>query len=300
LIYSLLTAPQGATINPTNGIVIWRPLISQIGTNHLFRVKVTETGWLSSLAPVADAYVRDGSFASSNFGSDALLAVRLSGTGFARESYLKFDMVSVPGEISEARLQLNPTVVAVPATHALGFVTNDAWTESTLTWNTKPLSGGALTTWVPQAGVLVDVAVTALVQQTAAEDKLLSLRVFSTNTTSDRVEYAAREATNTAIPQIQILSTNNTSLSATQSFWVTVVSPARPLLSQSRVQNGAFTMMVSGDPGPNYLIQAATNLTAPVAWTTLVNTNPIQLPFNWTDTNNTVFPERYYRVLLGP
>jgi hypothetical protein len=47
LSFSLLNAPANATlatVNGTNGIVIWRPLISQSGTVNLFSVQVADNG----------------------------------------------------------------------------------------------------------------------------------------------------------------------------------------------------------------------------------------------------------------
>jgi hypothetical protein len=44
LTYSLQDAPAGATINATNGQILWNPLPSQGGTTNLFTVSVTENG----------------------------------------------------------------------------------------------------------------------------------------------------------------------------------------------------------------------------------------------------------------
>ena len=139
LAFVLLSAPAGAAINPTNGLLTWRPTLAQAGASNRFTVVVTEAGWVTNLAPVADAFVRDGSLASSNYGSDSVLAVRLAGSGFTRESYLKFSLTDVAGSIADARLQLWPVFAAVPAVHALALATNDAWTELTLNWDNKPL-----------------------------------------------------------------------------------------------------------------------------------------------------------------
>jgi len=87
------------------------------------------------------------------------------------------------------------------------------------------------------------------------------------------------------------------SLSATQNFNVTVRSVTVPQVSISTVTNGQLTMMVSGAVGPDYILQASTNL---ITWTNLFTTTPTALPFNWTDTNAAGFNRRFYRTLLGP
>gem|GEM_PF-761398 len=86
-------------------------------------------------------------------------------------------------------------------------------------------------------------------------------------------------------------------LAATQSFTVTVIPPARPTVGDMLFTNGGFRFSVSGDFGPDYTVQASTNLTA---WTSVFTTNSPVLPFTWTDAAATNFPTRFYRVLLGP
>ena len=44
LTFSLLSAPTNATLNATNGILAWRPLISQANTTNLITVKVADNG----------------------------------------------------------------------------------------------------------------------------------------------------------------------------------------------------------------------------------------------------------------
>jgi len=57
---------------------------------------------------------------------------------------------------------------------------------------------------------------------------------------------------------------------------------------------------VSGDRGPDYCIQAATDLADPAAWVTLFTTNSPALPFAWWDLAATNAPTRFYRILLQP
>jgi hypothetical protein len=295
-----LSAPSGAIINSSNGLVTWRPTMAQAGGSNLFTVVVSQAGWVTNLAPVADAYVRDGSLATNNYGSDTVIAVRLAGAGFVRESFLKFSLTNIPGAITDARLQLWPTLAAVSATHAVALVTNDAWTELTLTWSNKPASGPLLAAWQPQAGLTTDIPLATTAQQALADDKLLSLRIYATNAASDRVEYASREGDPAATPRLAITSTNGASLTATQTFWVSVLPAAKPTLVTPQWRASLFSLSISGDPGPDYTIQATTNLANPLSWASLLTTNPPSLPVFWTDTNANNFPARYYRVLLGP
>ena len=58
--------------------------------------------------PIADAYVRDGSSANTNFGSTADLEVKNRNAGFTRRSYIKFDLsgVNTPAALKSITLEL--------------------------------------------------------------------------------------------------------------------------------------------------------------------------------------------------
>jgi hypothetical protein len=56
-------------------------------------------------------------------------------------------------------------------------------------------------------------------------------------------------------------------------------------------------MSITGSNGPDYMIEASTNL---IDWQPIWTTNPPVLPFLYTDTNSPAFPNRFYRIRLGP
>jgi hypothetical protein len=103
------------------------------------------------------------------------------------------------------------------------------------------------------------------------------------------------------LTRVQLKAQDNgvPSLSATQSFWVTVNSPVRPQLLAAAGTNRKFALRVTGDYGPDYIIQAATNLCCSNGWTTQLITNSPAIPFWWADPQ-TNLAQRFYRVLLGP
>ncbi|MDQ3440409.1 MAG: DNRLRE domain-containing protein [Planctomycetota bacterium] len=98
-----------------------------------------------SLAPRFDAYVRDGSFAGQNFGSDGTLVVKKSANaGNSRESYIKWDLTDTPvgpGQVVKLRVwgRLSDTTNDNLAV-GLFAVSDTTWGETTLTWNNKPAS----------------------------------------------------------------------------------------------------------------------------------------------------------------
>lgn len=99
--------------------------------------------------------------------------------------------------------------------------------------------------------------------------------------------------------QLSVTVTDNgtPSLSATQSFWVTVNRPAQPSVSAATINQGKFQMLISGDTGPDYKILASTNL---ADWMLLQTTNTPALPYLFIDGSASNYMQRYYRVLLGP
>jgi hypothetical protein len=77
---------------------------------------------------------------------------------------------------------------------------------------------------------------------------------------------------------------------------LTTNAPAgAPVFSSVTFTNSRFQFTVTGTPGTNYIVLAATNLTSPV-WVPL-QTNPA--PFVFVETNGN-FPARFYRSLVAP
>lgn len=294
--FHLLNAPSNAVIEEASGVVNWRPTIAQSGTSHQFTIVVSKAGWLTNLVPTADVFVRDGSFADSNYGADEILTVKKDpAAGFSREAFLRFELPPIPGSIATAQLRLQPSHVSLPGTHAVALVTND-WNEFTLTWNTKPGSGSPIANWIPAAGTPVEISVLDALKQNAATNTSISLRVFATTSTSDgRVDYASRESA--FAPQLSLFYTNATALSVTQSFWVNVIAPPAPVLSAKPSSNGDLHLNIAGEGGPDYEVQISTNL---LDWATLFTTNGLPGAFAFDYSNSAALPQCFYRIQLGP
>jgi hypothetical protein len=99
--------------------------------------------------------------------------------------------------------------------------------------------------------------------------------------------------------QVKVADSGIPSLSATQSFWLTVNPPPKPGLASPQLQGGNFQFLVTNAvPGPDYLVQSCTNLSGGqwlTLWTTNVSTPAFELVEPVTAT-----PSRFFRVLLGP
>jgi hypothetical protein len=106
---------------------------------------------------------------------------------------------------------------------------------------------------------------------------------------------AAADSTN--LFHVRVADNGTPSLAATQQLLVTVPPLALPLVSPALLPDGRVQLGISGDPGPDYTVQASGNLNT---WTNLFSTNAPELPFQWTDPGASGLTSRFYRVLLGP
>jgi len=86
-----------------------------------------------TLSVLADTYVRDGSNANRNYGSDDNLITVATG----RYGYLKFDLSAVPGTIISAKLRIYQRTT-FKYLRGVYDVADDSWEEGVLTWNNKP------------------------------------------------------------------------------------------------------------------------------------------------------------------
>lgn len=83
------------------------------------------------------------------------------------------------------------------------------------------------------------------------------------------------------------------SLSATATLTVFVPATAATLSTPAYTVNNQFQFTVTGSAGSNYVVQVATNLSAPTTWVSLF-TNAS--PFTFVDSNAQNFPQRFYRA----
>ena len=61
--------------------------------------------------------------------------------------------------------------------------------------------------------------------------------------------------------------------------------------------NGAFRLTIAGDSGPDYIVQASSNL---LNWDDRFTNHAPVPPFNWSDTAATNFARRFYRIKISP
>lgn len=166
-----------------------------------------------TLTAAADAYVINGASAGNNYGSANVLVTKNDGVGYFRQSYLRFDLSSITGTVSNARVMMTPSSLGAVAgmTNQIQLVPANTWGESTLNWSNQPAATTLLGSWtLGAAGAPVWLDITAQVNSALAGDKLLSLLVSSpTNYGADGwVNYGSRENTNAAYRPALVITTH--------------------------------------------------------------------------------------------
>jgi hypothetical protein len=77
---------------------------------------------------------------------------------------------------------------------------------------------------------------------------------------------------------------------------LTVNIPTQPSVTAA-ISGGQLALTVAGDVGPDYAVQASTNL---VDWQTIFTTNSPATPFNFADPDTSLYSVRFYRIAIGP
>jgi hypothetical protein len=219
---------------------------------------VSQTG----LSPTADAYVRDGSSATTNFGTATELQTQVSSTGSNRESYLKFDITAVSG-IVNAKLRLygrlsDTSGMNVPAAVYPVLTTAPDWTESgtgSITWNNKPATGGALTsvTVTDNNARWYEWNITGYIQsEKAAGRNTIKLAIKNTASSTPFATFNSRENDNNR-PQLILWTTQaRNALLITNSTTLGVGDNA----VRTRLQNLGYTVTVKAAGTNNNAVQS--------------------------------------------
>lgn len=154
----------------------------------------------ATLTAVADAYVRGGSDAATNFGTATNLVVKTSSEANTRWTYLKFDLSGVSA-VGAATLRLFARVTESEVIDTSVFAVADtSWSETGITWNNKPSLGGTALDTVSVEGSALqwyELDVTSYIQNELAADRTtISLGLRNPSTSSEAVTARSRENAN--------------------------------------------------------------------------------------------------------
>ena len=127
--------------------------------------------------PAHDAYVRDNNTADGS-GTDLVLKKAYAGTGYTRESYLKFDLTAeAVTSVGLAKLRLY-CKQDDGGNAQLYQVTDDNWTETGITWGTKPASGSLIGSKPGSPGYM-EWDVTSFVNNELSGNRIISFKIVS-------------------------------------------------------------------------------------------------------------------------
>ena len=113
-----------------------------------------------------------------------------------------------------------------------------------------------------------------------------------------RPAIAQSPATN--IISLQVSDNGTPAMSATQSFTVTIQQPQIPALGTAALSNNLFSFQISGDAGPDYVVETSTNLAADSAWLPVITNLSATPPYSWTDPVTMAAGQKFFRVRLEP
>lgn len=148
--------------------------------------------------PTNDSYVRDGSYADTNYGNSTDLVVKSgAATNYNRNSYLKFD-VSGQGlsQITSAKLRVyctNAGGTTIDAYRSLNSSNN--WVEGNITWNNQIGLGTYITsTTVNTANQYYEWDVTSLAQEMLSAGIDMTIILHDGNSSKNYFVFNSKEA----------------------------------------------------------------------------------------------------------
>ncbi|MBB3968403.1 CBM96 family carbohydrate-binding protein [Mucilaginibacter phyllosphaerae] len=149
------------------------------------------------LLPAADAFVRNGSFASTNYGNDTVLTIKGAAVNYFRSAYLKFLLNDITS-ISSATLRVYGKNIdnSSPVSLSCYGIDDDAWSETGLVFNNAPQSGSiALSSAVVNNQLsYVDFDVANYVRAQFNADKTVSLLIKDAANKNAAIQLSSKES----------------------------------------------------------------------------------------------------------
>ena len=170
----------------------------------------------SGIGPLADAFVRGGSFSGSNYGASGSLLVKDSNNNDNdRESYLRFNVSGINATSAELRLFIASMEGSSGSNRPLELyrVSDDSWSESGITWSNRPSRGTLISSFNvtdSDIGTTIGIDVTAYVIEQSGGDGLASFVLIQPSTANANVVFNSREGTNP--PTLEVSESSNVSI----------------------------------------------------------------------------------------
>lgn len=144
-----------------------------------------------------DAFVRNGSYANTNYGADPSLVVKSDGSGYARKSYLKFNVKNfAKNDVESVVLRLFVSGLNRDPKRTLSiYATSNNWSESEITWNNAPSETVLLSSKeIAQVGKWYEFDVTDYIKSNDLKDEIsFLLQNSGPNTQFNDLSIASKE-----------------------------------------------------------------------------------------------------------
>lgn len=177
-------------------------------------------GRVSDISPSDDAFVRNGQFNHENYGSLANLSVKDgSDNDYDRQSFLRFDLSGIIGDLSDAKLILHVNALSNEGNSnrpiELRQVSNDLWNEGTITWANKPVIGSLIASFIITENDLnrwVSLDVNAFVADELNSDGLVSFALIQPENQNASVVFSAKETMQAPVLKLTLATNLSTSI----------------------------------------------------------------------------------------
>ncbi len=160
------------------------------------------TDTIPAIRPLDDSYVYGAdSGTAKTHGSETKITVKEGlTTPYVRRAYFKFGLSTVSGDIKSAKLQLkvqSSNTEAESLAFDLKYVSNDSWTEESLTWDNQPSTGAVIASAQGVAsGQTMEWDITAQLKNDLA-DGAISLQLNSSTAGGASLTFYSKEESNT-------------------------------------------------------------------------------------------------------
>jgi len=212
-------------------------------------------GTITTLTPIADAYVNGGKDANNNFGSEiTLLNQKNSSVNKTFESYLKFDISSFSANVSSAKLRLNGRLnntqtPSIPV--EVHNSTNTSWLENTITWNNKPAADAAILATININSTTNQYYEWDVTQHIASLRNsgvnTVTLKLVNSNSTNNQVVFNSKEAAANG-PQLVVTDAGGAITRRVEAIesngLVNILIYPNPVKDQLIIQNNAESAMI--------------------------------------------------------
>jgi beta-glucanase (GH16 family) len=172
---------------------------------------LASTESMTNLSSVEDSYVRNGTYANTNYGTATGLLVKSDATSYNRKAYVKFDVSSFAGtRISSAVLKLYASQINTSPSRTISVyaTTTTSWAENSITWNNAPMDtifvGKVAVTGTGWYSINVTSPVSVKLSGTDHKVSFLLMNNGAFDATGD-MSFASRESVATNAPALSIL-----------------------------------------------------------------------------------------------